>query len=117
MKTTSRKPISWEGDALEVLSSFPNAVKEDLGFGLHRLQIGEHRSDFWRMKSIGAGVFELKESDDRGWYRVIYFTKVKDMIYVLHCFEKQSRKTSRTDLEKAETRLRKVLERIRNGKK
>ena len=43
-------------------------------------------SDTRRMESTGAGVYELKEADERTWYRVIYLSKIDDVIYVLHCF-------------------------------
>jgi phage-related protein len=38
-------------------------------------------------------VSELKKADERAWYRAIYLSKVGNTIYVLHCFEKKSRKT------------------------
>ncbi len=64
------------------------------------------------MSSIRAGVYELREADERTWYRVIYLSKVGNAIYVLHCFEKASRKTSRRDLEVACQRLKKVRQRL-----
>jgi phage-related protein len=39
---------------------------------------------------IGKGVWELKESDERAWYRIVYRSKIGSFIYVLHCFEKES---------------------------
>jgi len=60
------------------------------------------------MKSIGKGVFELKEQDKAGWYRVIYTIEIKNKIYVLHSFKKQSAKTSKQDLEIAKARLSKI---------
>ena len=69
------------------------------------------------MASIGAGVYELKEGDERSWYRVIYLAKVHDVIYVLHCFEKQSRKTDRRDLNVARERLSRVRQRIEEKRK
>jgi len=87
--------LHFEGDALEVLSSFPDQVKRELGFSLRQLQIGrEPTSETRSMSSIGAGVYELKESDERAWYRAIYLSKVGNTIYVLHCFEKESRSVS-----------------------
>ena len=65
-----------------------------------------------RMASVGPGVYELKEGDERTWYRVIYLSKIDDVIYVLHCFEKQSRKTERRDLNVAKERLSRVRQRI-----
>ena len=65
-----------------------------------------------RMESIGPGVWELKEHDEKTWYRVLYLSRIDDVIYVLHCFEKQSRKTDRRDLDIARKRLSRVRERI-----
>jgi phage-related protein len=64
------------------------------------------------MSSIGSGVYQLKEADDRAWYRAIYLSKVGNTIYVLHCFEKARRKTDRRDIEVARQRLRLVRQRL-----
>jgi phage-related protein len=64
------------------------------------------------MPSIGPGVYELKESDERTWYRAIYLSRVGNVIYVLHCFEKDSRKTDRRDIEIASQRFKMVKQRI-----
>jgi phage-related protein len=69
------------------------------------------------MNSIGPGVFELKEDDDRAWYRVIYLSKIANAIYVLHCFEKESRKTDRRDIELARQRLKLVKQRLKEQSK
>lgn len=69
------------------------------------------------MESVGPGVWELKEEDERAWYRVIYLSRIDDVIYILHCFEKQSRKTDRRDLEIAKERLARVRQRIQQQKK
>lgn len=61
------------------------------------------------MGSIGKGVWELKDSDERTWYRVIYLARIENKIHVLHCFEKSSRKTDRRDIEVARGRLQAVL--------
>jgi len=77
-----------------VLGGFPGPVRADLGFSLWQLQQGEQpASAARRMDSIGPGVLELKEQDERTWYRVIYLARIEDKIHVLHCFEKRSRKT------------------------
>jgi phage-related protein len=109
-----RKPgeqtdLDFRGNSLDVLSSFPLPVKETFGFNLRRLQNGEQVLCGVRpMPSVGSGVFELKEQDESTWYRVMYLAKVMDVIYVLHCFEKDSNKTSRDDIEIAEKRLKEV---------
>lgn len=105
--------LHFEGDSLEVLSAFPAAVKSALGFSLRQLQVGLPPTCQTRsMNSIGAGVYELKEADERTWYRAIYLSKVNEIIYVLHYFEKDSRKTDRRDIEVAAQRLKLVKQRI-----
>ena len=68
------------------------------------------------MSSIEAGVYELKETDERAWYRVIYLSKIENRIYVLHCFEKESRKTDRRDIAIAGQRLKLVRQRLKEQK-
>ena len=110
--------IHFEGDSLEVLSSFPDEIKRTLGFSLRQLQLGrEPACQTRRMNSIGAGVYELKESDERTWYRTIYLSKIGNVIHVLHCFEKDSRKTDRRDIEIASQRLKLVKQRRQEEKK
>jgi len=91
--------LQFEGDSLEALSAFPSAVKQSPGFALRQLQLGrEPTCQTRRMSSIGPGVYELKEADERTWYRAIYLAKVGNVIHVLHCFEKDSQKTDRRDV-------------------
>jgi len=104
--------IAWEGDSKEVISAFRDAVKQNLGFQLRLLQRGEQPTDYRPMPSIGPGVFELRDDDERSWYRVIYLSRVRDTIYVLHCFEKKSRETPQKEVNTARRRLRTVRARI-----
>ncbi len=73
------------------------------------------------MPSIGKRVFELRQMDDKGWYRVIYLGKVRDRLHMLHAFIKKSAKISRNDLRIAKSRLAAVnarsLEEKRDAKK
>jgi phage-related protein len=109
--------IHWVGDAKEVLSAFPQEVKGIFGYSLRRLQKGLLPDcDARRLESVGTGVWELKTADERTWYRVIYLARIGDALYVLHCFEKDSRKTDRRDLEIAKSRLKLVLAQLRIAK-
>jgi len=64
------------------------------------------------MQSIGQGVFELKDADDRSWYRVVYLARVRDTIYILDCFDKDTARTERKDLNTAKARLSAVKQRL-----
>jgi phage-related protein len=106
--------LHFEGDSLEVLSDFPAAVRRNLGFSLRELQMGKPPSCLTRsMSSIGPGVFALKEADERTWYRAIYLSKVGNVTHVLHCFEKDSRKTDRRDIDVARQRLKLAKQRLK----
>jgi len=109
--------IAWEGNSKEILSSFPDDVKVTLGFSLRQVQNGRQpRCDHRSMSSVGKGVWELKEGDARTWYRVMYLTRVNNVIHVLHCFEKDGKKTDKRDIETAKSRLRAVQQRLRDLK-
>src|SRR5262245_45298307 len=109
--------VVWEGDCLDVVRSFPKAVREDLGADIRRLQLGERPLASRPMRSIGPRVFELKQADDKGWYRVMYLSKVENRLYMLHGFVKKSAKTSRNDLRIAAARLKGVYARLQTEKK
>ena len=47
---------------------------------------------------------------------VVYLSKIGSVIYVLHCFEKESRKTDKRDIATARVRLKQVLKRTQEEK-
>ncbi len=104
--------VAWEGNTLEVVKSFPPLVRQEFGIEIRRLQQGDRPYDSRPMQSIGKGVFELRQRDPRGWYRLVYLSRIGDTLHMLHAFTKQSAKTSRNDLAIARNRLSKVLARI-----
>jgi phage-related protein len=60
------------------------------------------------MGSVGAGVEEIRVRTGQE-HRVFYIARFEAGVYVLHAFEKRSRKTPATEIELARTRLREVL--------
>jgi len=72
------------------------------------------KRDPWRQSEEVSG--KLKESDERAWYRVVYLARIGGVIHVLHCFEKESRKTHMRDITNARARLKQVLKRIQEEK-
>ncbi|PYP87052.1 MAG: hypothetical protein DMG65_17745 [Candidatus Angelobacter sp. Gp1-AA117] len=105
--------VIWVGDSRGVLREFPAKIQENLGYALYQVQLGQMPGDSKPMRALGAGVYELREQDERAWYRVIYLKKIKQRIYVLHCFEKQTGKTEQRDIETARARLKRVQEQQR----
>lgn len=66
------------------------------------------------MPSIGAGVFELRVGDTSGTFLVIYVTKLVNAIYVLHCFQKKTEKTSLKDIRLASARYKALLQELQS---
>jgi phage-related protein len=116
-ETPAYAAVAWEGDSRAVLQSFPEDVRQNFGFELWQLQQGERPGDYRPLPSIGPGVFELRDQDERAWYRVVYLSRINDVIYVPHCFEKKSREMPRKDFEKAKQRLKAVRARLAAEKK
>jgi phage-related protein len=114
---TKAAAIAWEGDSREALGAFPARVKQNLGFQLWQLQQGERPRDYRPLASLGAGVFELRDQDERAWYRVVYLSRIRNVIHVLHCFEKKSREMPRRDFALEAKRLRAVTARLSQEKK
>ncbi len=104
------KPIRWLGDSREVIRSFPEDVKDDMGVALLAAQKGQKHADAKPLKGFGgASVLEIVENDDGDTYRAVYTVKYKERIYVLHCFQKKSNRGSETpkrDMDVIEKRLK-----------
>src|SRR5579859_5538327 len=109
--------VRWLGDSLEVLRGFPGDVQGDLGYALYRVQLGQMPPDSKPMRTVGPGVYELRDQDARAWYRVFYLKKIADVVYILHCFEKRTAQTERKDIEVAKERLKRLNEQQRAEQK
>jgi phage-related protein len=110
--------IVWMGNSRQVLRDWPEEIRASVGQSLRLLQQGFPAALAVRpMQSIGKGVFELKETDESAWYRVIYLARIEDRIYILDCFTKNTRKTARNDLETARVRLARVQQQLREERK
>ena len=99
------KPLRFVGSSLDDLRNFPYEARRAAGFELHAVQSGFQPSDWKPMPIIGPGVKEIR-IHVLGEWRVIYVAKLHDAVYVLHSFQKKSRKTSRQDIELARQRYK-----------
>ena len=104
------KPLRFVGSALEDLAGFPEPARRAAGFELWQVQVGAEPSDFKPMASVGSGVYEIRIRDVAGAFRVMYVARFKLAIYVLHVFQKKTRKTPPLDLQLAATRYAKIKE-------
>jgi len=90
------------------MRSFPDGARQSAGFQMNKVQYGEEPDDWKPMSSIGRGVCEIRVRDSSGAFRVIYVAHFDDVIYVLHAFQKKTRKTSLRDLDLARQRYRSI---------
>ena len=81
-----------------------------MGYALWLAQQGDKHPDAKPLKGFGGGgVLEVVEDHDGDTYRAVYTVKFKDVVYLLHAFQKKSRrgaKTPQEDIEIVRTRLK-----------
>ena len=104
----SDKPLIWLGDARDTVRAFPDGVREIAGFQLWRVQRGLEPNDWKPMPSVGLGVQEIRIHTGEE-HRVLYIAKFAEAVYILHAFEKRTRRTVKDDLDLARQRLRLLL--------
>lgn len=104
------KPIAFCGSALDDLRAFPVAARREAGHQLDQLQQGRLPDDWKPMTTIGSGVQEIRIRDASGAFRLLYVAKFPEAVYVLHCFQKKTQKTSQADRQLAEQRYRDLIQ-------
>ena len=93
------------GAALDDLRAFPKRVQKKLGYQIYRVEAGLDPDDWKPMPSIGPGVREIRVRDEGNAYRTMYVTNIEQTVYVLHVFQKKTRRTAKKDIELAKSRL------------
>jgi phage-related protein len=73
------------------------------------VQEGRDPDDWKPMNSVGASVREIRIRDAEGIFRMMYVASFADAIYVLHCFQKKTHKTSQADIELAKRRYKELM--------
>lgn len=105
------KELIWLGSSLDDLKSFPDEVKDEMGYALHCAQLGNKDSSAKPFKGHGSGIYEIVSNFNTDAYRAIYIVNLDDCLYVLHAFQKKSKsgiRTPKTDLNMIETRLKQL---------
>ena len=61
-----RKPLHFMGSSLSDLKAFPDEARRDAGFNLNSVQRGFETEDWKPMRTVGAGVNEIRLRDASG---------------------------------------------------
>ncbi len=108
------KPVRWVGGSKEDLREFPEDVRRRVGGALWDAQIGRKAPYVKPMKGFGgAGVLEIVDDFDGDTYRAVYTVRFAGAVYVLHAFQKKSRRgiaTPKAELDLIEQRLKRAKE-------
>src|SRR6266568_6291786 len=107
--TLGDKEIRWVGSSYDDLIAFPKAPRQEAGFQLGKVQAGLDPTDWKPFDEVGAGTREIRISDAKGIFRVMYVAKFEEAVYVLHCFQKKTQATSKQDKDIATARYRAVV--------
>lgn len=104
------KPVRWIAGALKDLQEFPGEVRRAVGYALYQAQRGRKHPSAKPLRGFGgAGVLEVVEDYDGDTYRAVYTVRFIEAVYVLHMFQKKSKRgiaTPQKEIELIRARLR-----------
>ena len=108
------KPVYWVGTPKEDVSAFPQEVRRRIGGALWEAQLGRKAAWAKPLRGFGdAGVLEIVDDYDGDTFRAVYTVRFAAAVYVLHAFQKKSRRgvtTPRCELRVVESRLTRARE-------
>jgi phage-related protein len=86
------RPVVWLGNSKKNLRDFPDGAQKLLGDELQLIQFGGMPRDAKPFKGVGSGVLEIALRHASEAYRVVLALQIGKRIYVLHAFQKKSKK-------------------------
>src|SRR6266540_766020 len=105
------KPVVWVGSSRRDLRAFPKRVRSDIGQALYTAQMGETDPAAKPLKGFGgASVMEIIDRHDTNTYRAVYTVQFADVIYVLHAFQKKSKRGIATPQKEIDLICRRLAE-------
>ena len=103
------KPLVWVGSTRRDIRAFPADARRRSGLQLRRVQQGLDPDDWKPMTSVGPGVREIRIQTELA-HRVFYLATFEEAVYVLHAFEKRTRRAPPKEIRLARGRYRVLLE-------
>jgi phage-related protein len=108
------KPVEWMASSRDDLREFPQDVRRVMGQAIDDAEHGGEHPSAKALKGFGGrGVLEIVDDFDGDTYRAVYTVKFADVIYVLHAFQKKSKKgiaTPQRDIDLIKARLKRAEE-------
>jgi len=95
--TNQEKRLTWVGSSKKDLVALPVSVRKFFGHALDFAQHGEQHAAAKVLKGFGgAGVLEVVEDYLGDTYRAVYTVKFREAVFVLHVFQKKSKRGTAT---------------------
>ena len=116
-ETPVLRPLVWMGNAKRNLQAFPKGAQKLIGDELQLIQFGGMPRDAKPFKAVGSGVFEIPLRFEGEAYRTVLAVQLGERIYVLHAFQKKSKKgiaTPKPDVDLIKQRYREAKELAEN---
>ena len=113
LKPPVLRPVIWMGNSKKNLRDFPEGVQKLLGDELQLIQFGGMPKDAKPFRGVGSGVLEIALRYASDAYRVVVAIQASRRIYVLHAFQKKSKKgieTPKRDIDLIRQRYREAQE-------
>ena len=105
------RPVTWVGSSRAELKRFPQPVRRDMGKALYAAQCGDTDPAAKPMRGFGgARVMEIVDLHDTNTYRAVYTAQFGEAIYVLHAFQKKSKRGIATPAREMELVRRRLAE-------
>jgi len=101
------------GDSRENVQGFPKEAQKLIGDEIQLIQFGGMPKDAKPFKGVGSGVLEIAVRYDKGAYRAVLAVQLGKRIYVLHAFQKKSKrgiKTPKSDVDLIKQRYKRACE-------
>jgi phage-related protein len=110
----ARKPVEWIGSSRDELREFPQDVRRVMGQAIDDAQLGGEHPAAKALRGFGGrGVLEIVDDFDGDTYRAVYTVKFAGVVYVLHAFQKKSKKgiaTPQREIDLIKARLKRAEE-------
>jgi phage-related protein len=112
-ETPILRPLVWMGNAKRNLQAFPKGAQKLIGDELQLIQFGGMPRDAKPFKGVGSGVFEIALRFEGEAYRTVLAVQLGERTYVLHAFQKKSKKgiaTPKPDVDLIKQRYKEAKE-------
>jgi phage-related protein len=92
LETPVMRPLVWMGNSRRNIRAFPAEAQKTIGDELQLIQFGGMPRDAKPFKGVGSGVIEIALRHETDAYRTVVAVQLGRRIYVLHAFQKKSKR-------------------------